>query len=94
MALSYREQMSHPLWLAKREKIFKRDNFKCQICGDTTHNHSINHLCYFPDLLAWEYDNELMRTVCMKHHNILTYDLPKLAGLIAWDILIGKTDIL
>jgi 5-methylcytosine-specific restriction endonuclease McrA len=91
--LSYSEQMQHPLWIAKREQIFKRDNHSCKICGDSTHRIQVHHLCYFPDLLAWEYDDELMKTVCLKHHNQLTYDMPKLAGLISWNILFGKTQI-
>lgn len=85
--------MQHPLWIAKREQIFKRDNHSCTICGDSAHRIQVHHLCYLPDLLAWEYDDELMKTVCLKHHNQLTYDLPKLSGLIAWNIAFGKTQL-
>lgn len=91
--LSYSEQLQHPKWLEKKELIFKRDGYKCLICGDSTHRLQVHHLCYFPDTHAWEYDDELLKTVCMKHHEILTYDLPKLSGLIAWNILIGKIQV-
>lgn len=90
--LSYSEQMQHPLWLAKKDEIFRRDNEKCRICGDGSHRLQVHHLCYFPDLLAWEYDNELLITVCLKHHELLTFELPKLSGLIAFRILTSDFD--
>ena len=91
--LSYKEQLHHPNWIQKKEEIFKRDNYKCLICGDGLHRIQVHHICYLPDLLAWEYDNEIMKTVCLKHHELLTFELPKLAGLLAWDILIGKIQV-
>jgi hypothetical protein len=93
MALSRREQLNHPLWIEKVEEIQNRDGYCCVICGDGSHRLEIHHLCYFPDLLAWEYDNELMVTVCRKHHDQLTYDLPKIAGLIAFQCLKENIDL-
>lgn len=93
MALSYREQMNHPLWFRKRDEILERDDYTCQICGSNLHRVDVHHLCYFPDLLAWEYDNELMVTVCNKHHTQLTYDLPKVSGLIALYCLKENIDL-
>lgn len=93
MALSYTEQLKHPLWINKQEEIFNRDNYSCLICGSKIHRLQVHHLCYFPGFMAWEYDNELMKTVCIQHHEQLTYDMPKLAGILAWDILAGKIQI-
>jgi 5-methylcytosine-specific restriction endonuclease McrA len=94
MALSYREQLLDHRWELKKNEILNRDNNTCLICGDKNHFHEVHHICYIPDLLAWEYDNELLKTVCRKHHIILTYDLPKISGLIAWDILAGNISII
>lgn len=93
MALSYYEQLQHPLWAEKRLEILNRDGRSCRICGTELHKLDVHHLCYFPDLLLWEYDDELMITVCKKHHDQLTYDLPKLAGLIAFQCLCNNIDL-
>lgn len=93
MALSYREQLTHPLWLAKVKEILERDGYCCTICGDGLHKLEVHHLCYIPDVLAWEYDNELLKTVCKKHHDQLTFDLPKISGLIAFQCLKENIDL-
>jgi len=93
MALSYKEQLKHPLWDKKRQEILERDNYKCVICGTDLHRLEIHHLCYFPDSLVWEYENELLISVCGKHHYQLTYDLPKIAGLISFQCLKNNIDL-
>jgi len=93
MALSYYEQLNHPLWQYKRTEILERDNYTCVVCNSSLHKIDVHHLCYFPDLLIWEYDNELMVTVCKKHHHELTYDLPKISGLIALHCLKSNIDL-
>jgi hypothetical protein len=94
MALSYKEQLNHPLWIRKKQEILERDGFCCVICGSELHKLEVHHLCYFPDLLIWEYDNELMISVCGKHHTQLTYDLPKISGLIAFQCLKENIDLI
>jgi len=92
MALSLSEQYKHPLWERKAKEIKLRDGDSCVICHDSLHRLDVHHICYLPDLLLWEYDDELLITVCKKHHELLTFDLPKLAGLIAFRILTGQID--
>jgi hypothetical protein len=93
MALSYKEQLIHPLWIKKSEEIKERDDHKCRICGDSLHWLNVHHLCYLPDLLLWEYDDELMITTCRIHHEILNIELPKLAGIIAFQALSDNIDL-
>ena len=90
--LTLSEQYKHELWTRKSNEIKARDNDTCLVCGDKTHRHDVHHLCYFPDLHIWEYDNELLITVCRTHHEILNLELPKLAGLIAFKILTSEID--
>jgi 5-methylcytosine-specific restriction endonuclease McrA len=90
MALSYKEQIKHPNWQRKRLHIFQRDNFACTVCGNTEHQLQVHHLYYLPETLIWEYDDECYKTVCPKCHNLLNKEMPKLAGLLAWELLIGK----
>ena len=92
MALSLSEQYKHPLWEQKSKEIKLRDGDCCRICKDSMHRLDVHHICYLPDLLLWEYDNELLITVCKKHHELLTFDLPKLSGLIAFRILTQDID--
>lgn len=94
MALSYREQLTHPLWISKKNEILKRDGYCCTICGSNMHKLEVHHLCYFPDLLIWEYDDELMKSVCGKHHHQLTYDMPKISGLIAFECIKVNIDLI
>ena len=93
MALSYKEQLTHPLWIKKRIEILERDNYCCQICGSELHKLEVHHLCYLPDFLIWEYDDELMVSVCGIHHYQLTYDMPKISGLIAFKCLKENIDL-
>ena len=92
MALSYYEQLKHPHWINKRHQIMERDGFCCTICGTNLHKLEVHHLCYFSDLLIWEYDDELMITVCGKHHEQL-HELHKITGLIAFHCLKENIDL-
>jgi len=93
MALSYYEQLKHPLWIKKVDEILKLHDYKCAICGSLYHKLEVHHLCYFPDLLIWEYENELLIPVCKKHHYELTYEMPKVSGLIAFNCLKSNIDL-
>lgn len=93
MALSYKEQLNHPLWKRKVDEILNLHGYKCAICGSEYHKLDVHHLCYLPDALAWEYENELLIPVCKKHHYQLTYDLPKISGLIAYQCLKSNIDL-
>ena len=94
MALSYTEQLQDQRWIDKSDKIKERDNNTCQICGTKEHYVYVHHICYLPDTLAWEYDDELLQTVCRKHHEQLTYDMPKVAGIIAFQALKENIDLI
>lgn len=91
--MTYKEQLKHPKWQRKRLEIFDRDKWKCLICnteGDETNQLTIHHLYYLPGLMAWDYEDESLKTCCAKCHHILTFDLSKLSGLIAWQIITSK----
>ena len=93
MALSRREQLNDKRWLDKCEEIKKRDNYSCQVCGSKIHFLEAHHLYYEPGLLAWEYTNDALVTICRLHHEQITYDMPKIAGLIAFEALRMKIDL-
>ena len=92
MSLDKREQYQHPLWFRKRDQILKRDG-RCLVCGNEMRRLEVHHLCYLPGLLIWEYDDELLASVCDEHHEQLTFDMPKVAGLIAFEALKCNIDL-
>lgn len=91
--LSYKEQIKNGKWLKFRDSVFKRDNYKCRIC-QSENSLQAHHLYYLPNTLAWDYDIESVITICAEHHGQLTFELPKLAGLIAFEILREKYNLL
>lgn len=92
--MNYKDQIKHSNWQKKRLEIMQRDSFKCTICGNGEKQLHIHHLYYLPNTMIWEYDNESLKTVCFEHHEILTKELGKLSGLIAFDILKKRFEIL
>lgn len=92
--MDYKTQLKHPKWQKKRLEIMQRDNFKCTICGCDDKQLHIHHLYYLPNTKIWDYDNEGMKTVCYEHHEILTNELGKLSGLIAFEILKNQFELL
>lgn len=92
--MNYSEQINDPRWQRKRLKIFERDNFTCRTCKDKEKQLQVHHLYYLPGLLIWEYEDEALVTVCKDCHEILTKELGKLSGLIAFQILQNKYDFI
>jgi 5-methylcytosine-specific restriction endonuclease McrA len=90
--MAYINSLKTPEWTNKRNEIYKRDNYKCVICG-ANKNLSVHHLYYLPETMPWEYDNEGLITVCNDHHKMLNYELPKLSGIIAFKILNCEIDL-
>lgn len=65
--MNYLEQLQTPEWKARAEQVKQRDGYKCQICGK---NYILNahHVLYEPDLLAWEYPDNYLITLCDTCH--------------------------
>lgn len=67
MQLNYREQLADSRWLKKRNEILERDNYACQRCGATSHL-NVHHVAYKKGMLAWDYPNENLVTLCKNCH--------------------------
>lgn len=69
--MNYREQLLTEDWNRKRTEILLRDNFKCRTVGCKIQYEGVevHHLEYFSHLMAWEYSNSLLVTLCHKHHS-------------------------
>ena len=70
----YRELLQDPKWKIKASFIRKRDNHTCCRCKKKSHRLQVHHIKYIDGLMPWEYDNELLESLCStchkKEHNI------------------------
>ena len=71
---SYKEQLLDPKWEKKRSIIINRDHHKCQICGNHGNKNNpivVHHRYYQFGVLAWEYNNDVLITLCAKCHSLI-----------------------
>ena len=63
----YKEQLQQPEWHKKAALIKLRDNNCCTKCGSYSYIH-VHHTYYKHGLLAWEYPDESLITLCSICH--------------------------
>lgn len=66
--MEYKEQIKSPKWQKRRLEILQRDNFTCQICGDTKSELNVHHLHYEKGKKIWEYPDSDLITLCQVCH--------------------------
>lgn len=66
--MNYQDQLKNPKWQKKRLEIMKRDKFKCKLCGDTETSLHVHHKDYEDGMMAWEYPNSYLITLCEHCH--------------------------
>jgi 5-methylcytosine-specific restriction endonuclease McrA len=70
----YRRLLQDPKWKIKASYIRKRDNHMCCRCGKKSHRLQVHHKKYIDGLMPWEYENDLLESLCStchkKEHNI------------------------
>lgn len=64
----YYIKLRNPKWQRRKSEIMLRDNFKCQICGDTENTLNVHHIRYVKGRKPWEYDDNELITLCEKCH--------------------------
>jgi hypothetical protein len=65
---TYSEKLKDPRWQKLRLKVFERDEFHCQVCGDDESPLAVHHLIYMPNHEPWEYPLENFMTLCESCH--------------------------
>lgn len=73
MSNTYFEKLKDPRWQKLRLKIYERDNFMCQYCGETKVTLNIHHISYTGN--PWEADDKLLVTLCEDCHSLETENL-------------------
>ena len=79
--LTYEEQLNDLRWFTKRSIILNRDNYTCRMCGNHGNEGnplSVHHRYYLYGALAWEYDNEVLITLCSNCHRLIHQTLSPL----------------
>lgn len=83
MTGSYQEQLRDPRWQRLRLAVFARDHFACTQCGATTQTLHVHHLHYDRQAAPWEYDMEVLRTLCDDCHGAIHHG--KAVVVVWWD---------
>jgi len=65
--MSYSEKLKDPRWQKRRLEILNRDNFTCQVCGDTKNTLHVHHKKYFKE--PWDAANWALITLCSSCHS-------------------------
>lgn len=66
--MSYADQLNDVRWKEKARLIVKRDKSTCRYCTGKTHKPQVHHRWYIDGLMAWEYDNDILVTLCPRCH--------------------------
>jgi hypothetical protein len=66
----YSEKLKDPRWQKKRLEIFERDKWMCQKCLNKDLTLHVHHLWYLNNKEPWEYDNDLLLTLCTSCHDV------------------------
>lgn len=64
----YADKLKDPRWQKKRLEIFNRDGFRCQLCDDDATTLAVHHKRYTSGKDPWDYENNLLITLCEKCH--------------------------
>ena len=90
----FTKQYKHDKWQKKRLEILRRDKWKCRCCGETNISLDVHHLYYDVGCLIWDYDNEVLVSLCRDCHIKIHVDLKKVSGLIAFKLLCAEIDMI
>ena len=66
--IDYNELLRDPQWQRKRLEIMQRDDFQCCACGNTKETLNVHHIKYEKGKNPWEYDNNMLITLCESCH--------------------------
>lgn len=93
MAETYLEKLKSPRWQKKRLEILQRDEFTCQQCLDKETTLHIHHFAYKKNYEPWDYEDDMLITLCENCHEAETHKRPELEKEIIQLIKEAKTNI-
>lgn len=94
--IPYWQKLQDPRWQKRRLEILKRDDHTCQLCGATDTTLNVHHAHYIKGREPWEYEDDLLKTLCRGCHekwhesqNRLLAATACLIGMDRFDWLVG-----
>lgn len=63
---NYSDKLKDPRWQKRRLKTFERDNWRCQLCGDSETTLNVHHIKYGKE--PWDVPDEYLITLCEHCH--------------------------
>jgi hypothetical protein len=82
--MTYSEKLLDPRWQKKRLLIFQRDNFECTECGDGKKTIHVHHKEYIKWKEPWDYEDDLLTTLCADCHQSKHYNPQTVSDLNIW----------
>lgn len=70
---SYWEKLQDPRWQKKRLAIMSRAEFACEACGNKESTLHVHHGYYERGLEPWEYDDDTLKCLCDRCHEVLGF---------------------
>ena len=86
---SYSEKLKDPRWQKKRLLILQRDNFTCCNCGSKEKTLHVHHKLYYANTEPWDYNDNVLITLCFECHEQEQYNESEFKGLIHDLLLMG-----
>jgi hypothetical protein len=69
---SYKEYLKTQLWSSIRERVLKKYNYKCRVCGEATN--TVHHIAYNEDIMLGISIDDLI-VLCKTHHMLVEFDV-------------------
>jgi len=63
----YSQQLRQPEWRRLRERVLRRDGYRCRRCG-ATGRLEVHHRYYLRGHMAWQYPMRALVTLCRDCH--------------------------
>lgn len=63
---TYGQKLLDPRWQKKKNKVLERDNYSCQLCGDTKSTLHVHHFSYSGE--PWDVEEYQLITFCDACH--------------------------
>lgn len=84
-AKPYWQKLRDPRWQKKRLEIMERDEFACRTCFESSKTLNVHHRFYEKNKEPWEYDNNVLVTLCEGCHEKASDEIKIIQREIGYD---------
>ena len=72
--MQYKDKLKDPRWIEFRKQVYKKDKYKCTICGSNKRELHAHHKFYYKGREPWEYNIDELETLCVWCHKAIHGD--------------------